>query len=285
MEDSRLEGARLVVTRDGQVAHVELTRESRLNAMDGVFFAELAATFHALSDDSAVRAILLSARGRHFSAGLDLDWAAGQFAEVRDPGRFAERQVREIAVLQAAIEAVEAARQPVVAVLHGGVIGGGVDLACACDLRVASTDAWLQVAEIDVGITADLGTLQRLPHLIPGGIARELVLTGRRMAADEAARWGLINQLADDRDAALAAGRALAQTIAAKSPIATVGTKRSLNHSRGRPVADGLREAALWNAATLASDDMRVITAARATGGVPAFRNLDRVRVEKPEAG
>lgn len=269
-----MEGPRIAVTRDGAVAHVELVRESRLNAMDGVFFADLREAFHALSADSGVRAILLSGRGRHFSAGLDLDWAAAQFADVGDPGRFAERQLRDIAGLQAAIEAVEAARQPVVAVLHGGVIGGGVDLACACDLRVAAADAWFQVAEVDVGITADLGTLQRLPHLIPGGIARELALTGRRMAADEALRWGLVNRVADTAQAALAAGLELAEAIAAKSPMAVTGTKRSLNHSRGRPVADGLRDAAMWNAATLANADLAEVGAARAGKRAAVFGDL-----------
>ncbi len=269
-----MEAARIAVSQDGSVAHVELAGAERLNAMDGAFFAELTATFGALSADSGVRAILLSARGRHFSAGLDLGWAAAQFADVGDPGRFAEKQVRDIAGLQAAIDAVEGARQPVIAVLHGGVIGGGVDLACACDLRVATADAWFQVAEVDVGITADLGTLQRLPYLIPGGIVRELALTGRRMAAEEAMRWGLVNQLAPDRDSGLTAGWALARTIAAKSPMAVVGTKRSLNHSRGRTVADGLRDVATWNAATLASADLRAIAEARAAKLPPTFGDL-----------
>jgi len=269
-----MEDARIAVTRDGAVARVELVRDARMNAMDGAFFVALDAAFRALSEDSAVRAILLTARGRHFSAGLDLDWAAAQFAAVGDPGRFAERQLRVIAGLQAAIEAVAAARQPVIAVLGGGVIGGGVDLACACDLRVACADAWFQVAEVDAGITADLGTLQRLPRLIPSGIARELALTGRRMPADEALRWGLVNRLADTRDAALAAGEDLARTIAAKSPMAVVGTKRSLNYSHGRPVADSLREAAMWNAATLANADMRAISAAKARNTAPDFADL-----------
>ncbi|WP_157176857.1 enoyl-CoA hydratase-related protein [Sphingomonas prati] len=274
MEAASTGTARIVVARDGTVAHVELARGDRLNAMDGGFFEELGATFRALSGDSGVRAILLSAQGRHFSAGLDLGWAAAQFAEVGDPGRFAERQVRDIAWLQGAIDAVEAARQPVIAVLHGGVIGGGVDLACACDLRVAAADAWFQVAEVDVGITADLGTLQRLPHLIPGGIVRELALTGRKMAADEAARWGLVNRVAADRDSALAAGWELARTIAAKSPMAVVGTKRSLNHSRGRTIEDGLRDVATWNAATLANADLAAIGRARAAGTTATFADL-----------
>lgn len=266
---------RIAVGREGAVAHVELARPDKLNAMDGDFFAALGDAFRSLGSDSAVRAILLSAQGRHFTAGLDLQWAAGQFAPSRDAGRWAERQHRDILALQAAVNAVEEARPPVIGAIHGGCIGGGVDLACACDLRVASADAWFQVAEIDVAITADLGTLQRLPHLIPGGIARELALTGRKMAAEEAARWGFVNRIAPDRDAAVAAGFELAGLIAAKSPMAAAGTKASLNHSRGRPVAEGMAHVALWNAATLANGDMHAISAAKATGVPPAFADLD----------
>ena len=270
-----MEGTRITVATQAAVAHVSLARPDKLNAMDGDFFAALGDTFRRLSDDSAVRAILLSAEGRHFTAGLDLDYAAKLFATPTDHGRFAEKQIRHIAWLQAAVDAVEQARQPVVAAIHGGCIGAGVDLACACDLRVASADAWFQVAEIDVAITADLGTLQRLPHLIPGGIARELALTGRKMAAEEAARWGLVNRVAADRDAAIAEGLSLAHAIAAKSPMAAVGTKLSLNYSRGRPVAEGLAHAALWNAATLANADMAAVTEARAKRVAPEFGDLD----------
>lgn len=266
---------RIVVGREGAIAHVELARPDKLNAMDGTFFAELGEAFRSLGSDAGVRAILLSGQGRHFTAGLDLAWAAGQFAPSRDAGRWAERQHRDILALQAAVNAVEEARPPVVAAIHGGCIGGGVDLVCACDLRVASADAWFQVAEIDVAITADLGTLQRLPHLIPGGIARELALTGRKMDAEEAARWGFVNRIAADRDGVIAAGLELAGIVAAKSPVAAAGTKASLNHSRGRPVADGMAQVALWNAATLANGDMHAISTAKATGVPPAFADLD----------
>lgn len=266
---------KIVVEREGAIAHVELARPEKLNAMDGAFFAALGETFRGLGSDSGVRAILLSGRGRHFTAGLDLNWAAGQFAPSPDAGRWSERQHRDILALQAAVNAVEEARPPVIVAVHGGCIGGGVDLACACDLRVASSDAWFQVAEVDVAITADLGTLQRLPHLIPGGIVRELALTGRRMDADEAARWGLVNRVVADREAAIAAGLELAGVLAAKSPMAVAGTKASLNHGRGRTVADGMAQVALWNAATLANGDLHAIFSAKATGTPPAFADLD----------
>lgn len=263
---------RIEVTRDGAVAVATLSRPDKLNAMDGVFFDALRDTFDRLSADGSVRAIVLAAEGRHFSAGLDLGWAAEMLRPGPDAGRFAEGQLRAIPRLQAAIGAVEAARQPVVVAIHGSCIGGGVDLACACDLRVMAEGAFIKVAEIDVAITADLGTLQRLPYLIPGGIARELALTGRRMNAAEAVRWGFANTLAADADAARAEALRLAHIIATKPPLAAVGTKLSLNYSRGRPVADGLAHGGMWNAATLAGSDLARVLAAR--GGGATFDDL-----------
>src|SRR5690348_10937473 len=197
-----MESERIRIGRDGGVAHVELAREDRLNAMDRAMFEAIGDAFRSLGADPSVRCILLSGRGRHFSAGLDLHYAANQFPKTDDPGRAAESRLRHIQWLQDCFSAVEAARVPVVAVLHGGCIGAGVDLASACDLRIGSADAFLQVAEVDVAITADLGTLQRLSYLLPQGLVRELAFTGRRMEAEEALRFGLLNRVLADREAA-----------------------------------------------------------------------------------
>src|SRR5437868_11772019 len=254
---------RVEVGIEGGVAHVELARPDRLNAMDKAMFAAIGETFRTLGLDPSVRAILLSAQGKHFSAGLDLEYAANQFAPNPDPARAAEARLRHIIWLQECFSALEAARAPVIAAIHGGCIGAGVDLAAACDLRVASADAFFQVAEVDVAITADLGTLQRLGYLIPQGVLRELTYTGRRVGAEEAARLGLVNDVVADREAVIAAGLDLARTIAAKSPLAVAGAKKNLNHSRGRPVEEGLRDVALWNAAALATADLGQAVRAR----------------------
>lgn len=266
---------RIAIGIEAGVGHVEFARPEKLNAMDRDFFAALGEAFRSLGADARVRAILLSARGRHFSAGLDLGYAATQFPPSDDPGRAAEARLRHIQWLQDSFSAVEAARVPVIAAIHGGCIGAGVDLACACDLRVCSADASFQVAEVDVAITADLGTLQRLGYLIPGGIVRELAFTGRRMNADEAARLGLANRIEPDRDSAIAAGLALARTIAAKSPLAVAGAKLSLNYSRGRPVEEGLRQVALWNSATLGGADLSEAMKARLSKAEASFGPLD----------
>jgi enoyl-CoA hydratase/carnithine racemase len=266
---------RIQVAIEAGVAYVQLARPDKMNAMDKDMFAAIGDTFRSLGRDPAVRAILLSGQGRHFTAGLDLEYASRQFPPTKDPARAAEARLRHIEWLQDAFSALEAARPPVVACIQGGCIGAGVDLVSACDLRVASQDAFFQVAEVDVAITADLGTLQRLGYLIPHGVLRELAFTGRRMGAEEAARYGLVNRVEADAGAALEAARALAETIAAKSPLAVAGAKRSLNRSRGRPVEDGLRDVALWNAGTLVSDDLTEAIRARLGKTQPSFGPLD----------
>jgi enoyl-CoA hydratase/carnithine racemase len=266
---------RIEVGIEAGVAHVELARADKFNAMDREMFAAIGDTFRALGRDPAVRAILLTGRGRHFTAGLDLDYAASQFRSGGDAGRAAEAKLRHIEWLQDSFTAVEQARPPVIAAIHGACVGAGVDLASACDIRLASADAFFQIAEVDVAITADLGTLQRLGYLIPQGLLRELTYTGRRVEAEEALGIGLANRVLPDRDAAVAAGLELAGTIAAKSPLAVAGAKKNLNHSRGRPVEEGLRDVALWNAAALATADLGEAVRARLGKTEASFPPLD----------
>ncbi|MEA3032501.1 MAG: enoyl-CoA hydratase [Sphingomonadales bacterium] len=266
--------ARIETGRDGGVAHVELAREDKSNAMDGEMFGAIGEAFRSLGADPSVRAILLSGRGRHFSAGLDLQYAGSQFPPTDDPGRATEARLRHIEWLQDCFTAAEEARPPVIAAVHGGCIGAGVDLATACDIRLASADAYFQVAEVDVAITADLGTLQRLTRLIPEGVVRELAYTGRRMKAAEALRLGLVNRVEPDREAVIAAGLDLARIIAAKSPLAVAGAKMSLNYSRGRTVEEGLRHVALWNAGALVSADLAAAVQGRLSKTIPEFKDL-----------
>ena len=256
------------------VAQVTLANPDRRNAMDGAFFNEIRTAFESLGRDPAVRAVVLAADGPHFSAGLDLDWAGAKFGGEGDPGRQREHLLRAIRDMQAAFDAIESCRAPVIAAIQGKCIGGGVDLIAACDLRVASADAAFVIAEIDLAITADLGTLQRLPYLMPAGIVRELALTGRPMPAVEAARWGLVNRIEDGAEMACTSARELAQRIAAKSPLAVSGTKYVLNRSRGRPIEDGLALAGLWNSATMLGADGAETMAARAARREPVFPPL-----------
>jgi enoyl-CoA hydratase len=206
---------------------------------------------------------VVAARGPHFSVGLDLKAMGGLLAAGR-PGNgeklSAAAQARaartEILRLQHAITAVADCPKPVIAAVHGFCIGGGVDLITACDIRLASADAVFSVREAKVAIVADLGSLQRLPRIVGAGHVAELAFTGKDIDADRARQIGLVNDVLPDSEAVLAAARALANEIAANSPLAVQGTKAVLAANDGRTVAQGLDYVATWNAGMLASDDL-----------------------------
>ena len=191
------------------------------------------------------------------------------FPPTDDPGRARRRLGHQM--LQDRFSAPEARRRCRRSLR---LLGAGFDLATACD-SASPPRPFFQVAEVDVAITADLGTLQRLTPLIPEGVVRELAYTGRRMESEEAARLGLVNRALADRDALVAAGLELARAIAAKSPLAVTGAKMSLNYSRGRTVEEGLRHVALWNAGALVSADLTAAVQGRLSKQVPEFRDLD----------
>lgn len=250
----------LRITQVGARAEVCLLGPGPGNALGPALFRELPVVFAQLDADPAVRAILLHASGEHFCFGLDLVEMAGELTAVAGPagGRADVRAelLERIQRMQAAVGAVETCRKPVVAVVQGWCIGGGVDLIAACDIRLASADARFSVREVKVGIVADLGSLQRLPRLIGESAARELALTGRDIAAERAAAIGLVSEVYSDATAAIAAGRDLVDEISANPPLAVQGTKQVLNASRDLSVPDGLRHVAIWNSAFLASQEI-----------------------------
>jgi enoyl-CoA hydratase len=226
--------------------------------MDDSFFVELAETFASLDADADVRAIVVTGAGPHFSFGLDLQAAAGTFAPLRSATHAGARQelLDLIRRWQGALDAVARTRTPTVAAVTGWCIGGGVDLAVACDVRVASADAVFSVREAKVGIVADLGSLQRLVGVIGDGHLRELALTGGDIDADRAAAIGLVNHVHPDAATARAQAQELAARIAANSPLVSRGIKDVLDAERGPRVEAGLRYTAVWNAAFLLSDDL-----------------------------
>jgi enoyl-CoA hydratase len=215
------------------------------------------AIFEALDEDDNVRVIVLSGKGKHFCAGIDLELLmnVAQFAQ-KCEGRKREQLRKKVLELQAPINAIEQCSKPVIAAIHGGCIGGGVDIVSACDMRYCTHDAFFTIKEIDMGMVADLGTLQRLPKIIPTGIAREMAYTGRNIVGQEAERIGLVNRSFADLETMYAEVQQMAQSIASKSPLSIRGTKAILNHSRDHSVADGLDYMATWNAAMLLSDDL-----------------------------
>lgn len=258
----------LTVAVDGHVARITLDRPDRLNAMNADFWNELPAAVRALDASGDIRAIVIDANGKHFTAGLDL----GMFGAPPDPAdvtarvQKAARFRHNTALMQQTFSALEDCRVPVIAALHGGCIGGGVDLISACDLRYASRDTYLTVYEINVGLTADVGTFPRLCKLLPEGIVRELAYTGRRMGAEEGERRGLFNEVLDSKEAALERALEMAKEIAGKSPLAVHGCKRMITYARDHNTADSLDYVVTWNAGMLHSEEVMAAVTAGKTG-------------------
>ena len=240
------------------IATVELNRPDKANAMSAQMWMDIRAAFRWVDETPEARVAVISGRGKTLTSGIDLGMLAGMKQHIQDDcdGRTREKLRRQILDLQDALTSIERCRKPVIAAIHGACIGGGIDLITCCDMRYASAEAWFSVKEIDVGMTADVGTLQRLPKLVPDGIARELAYTGRRFDAAEAKEIGLVNRVFDS-PAGLQTGVAeIAAMIAAKSPLSIRGIKEMLIYSRDHTVADGLNYIATWNAAMLMSDDL-----------------------------
>ena len=269
-----LETLRLEVA--DHVAQVTLNRPEALNTMNAAFWTDMIAVFEAIEADGSVRSVVIASTGKHFTAGLDLKWAAedGLASRGGETARIREALRRKVKRMQETFNVIDRCRLPVIAVVHGGCIGGGVDLVTACDVRIGTAGCFFTIQEINVGIVADVGTLQRIPYLLPQGLVRELAYTGRRFAAEEALAHGFVNSLHDSHQAALDAGLAMAREIASKSPMAVAGVKQVLNHGRGRSIEDGLEYVAVWNAAMLPGEDMEVAIKAQMTRQPAQFRDL-----------
>ncbi len=264
----------LVLSEADGVAHIELNRPDKANAMNGVMWKELKAAFDWL-DSSSARVGVLSARGKNFTAGIDFELLMAVQAETAAlPDGVRQQRLREIiGELQSAISAAELCRKPILAAIHGACVGGGVDLVTACDMRYATLDARLSVKEVDWAIVADVGTLQRLPRLIGEGLARELAYSGRAFDGKEAQAMRLVNQTFPDRESLMAAVMALAGEIARKSPLTIRGIKDTLNYSRDHTVAEGLAYVAGKNAEILFSADMAEVIAANKQGRAVKFED------------
>ena len=269
------------VTEFDRVAHIRLNRPDELNSMVREFWTELPEIVNGISDEGRSRAIVISSTGKHFCAGMDLsvftggDDKAGMLDQpAGELGRSNSRTRQGALLLQDTFTCLERARMPVLAAIQGGCVGGAVDLVTACDMRYATAEAFFVVQEINIGMTADVGTLQRLPKLIPEGVARELAYTGRRMPAERALEVGLINELFDSHDAMLDGVLAIAAEIAVKSPLAIWGTKETVNYARDHTVADSLAQIATWQAGMFQPDDMLEAFQAKAEGREPTFDDL-----------
>ena len=266
---------RLRVSKSDGIAHIELSCPEEFNRMPPAFWEEFPAAVAEMDADGYARVLVLSSTGKHFSSGMDLKvFTDAPPPTTRDRGRLGEAGVRRIALAQDAFNGLEEMRIPVIAAIQGGCIGGGMDMVAACDIRYCTADAFFCIQEINIGLAADVGTLQRLPLLIPDGLMRELAYTGRRMYAEEAKEVGLVNAVFETHESMLETVRGIAGQIAAKSPLAVTSTKHLLNYGRDHGVRETLAYQQVWMGAVSHGGDMAKYFEAKSRGEEAEYENL-----------
>ncbi len=265
----------LSVSLENHIATVRLNRPDKANAMSATMWQEIRQAFQWVDTTPEARVAVLQGEGKLFTAGIDLQMMMGLGPQIQNDcdGRTREALRRVILDLQDTLTSLERCRKPVLAAIHGGCIGGGIDLVTCADMRYASSDAYFTIKEIDIGMTADVGTLQRLPKLVGEGIVRELAYTGRRFDAQEAKEIGLVNRVFESREALYAGVHEIAATIAAKSPLSIRGTKEMITYARDHSVADSLNYIATWNAAMLMSQDLTEAMMSNMAKKAPSFKD------------
>jgi enoyl-CoA hydratase len=265
----------LSVSLEDHIATVRLNRPEKANAMNAAMWQEIRRAFQWVDETPEARVAVLQGEGKLFTAGIDLQMMMGLGQQIQNEcdGRTREALRRLILDMQDTLTSLERCRKPVLAAIHGACVGGGIDLVTCADMRYCSADAYFTIKEIDIGMTADVGTLQRLPRLVGEGIARELAYTGRNFAAEEARQIGLVNRLFESREALYAGVREIAATIAAKSPLSIRGTKEMITYARDHSVADSLNYIATWNAAMLMSQDLKEAMVSNMAKKAPSFKD------------
>ena len=271
-------------TSEDGVGHLVLNKGEDLNKMTMNFWYELPKILNEVDRDASLRVLILTSTGKHFCAGMDLKnfGTLGNDVEkktnVPDKARIGENLYRVAKELQDMLSKLEKLRIPVLAGIQGGCIGGGLDLVTAADMRFASKDAFFCIQEVNIGMAADIGTLQRLPRVIPEGKVRELAYTGRRMPADEALETGLVNKVYESQEDMVSGLKEMAAVIASKSPLAVYGTKAILNFSRDHTIAEGLEYNALWSGAMLPQEDMAEAMMSNMEKRDPEFKDMQEIK-------
>ncbi len=265
----------LTVSLSDHIATITLNRPDKANAMNLAMWHELRQAFQWVDRTPEARVAILQGEGKLFTSGIDLQMMMGMSEQIQNDceARTRENLRQVILDLQDTLTSLERCRKPVLAAVHGACIGGGIDLITCADMRYCSSDATFSIKEIDIGMTADVGTLQRLPKLIGEGMARELAYTGRKFSATEALDMRLVNRVFDSHEALQAGVREIAATIAAKSPLSIRGTKEMITYARDHTVADGLNYVATWNAAMLMSNDLQEAIMANMGKRAPEFKD------------
>lgn len=268
------------LSTEGGVAHLKLNRPQAMNSMNKEFWKELPDAVTKLHRDGAVRVLLISSTGPHFSAGMDLSVFedVSNLATSTPLQRDALRQL--ILLLQETFSCLQTAHFPVIAAVQGACIGGALDMVAACDIRYCTVDATFRIHEINLAMMADLGSLQRLPRLLPVGIVRELAFTGEPLSAARAKQCGLVNEVYDDHESLLSAVLQVAKKIAAQSPLAIAASKQAINYAIDHPVEDSLKQCATLQASVFSLEELSECMQAKREKRKPAFSDLMPVRTE-----
>jgi len=274
----KTKNVRIDLNKETGVTEIVLHRGKQLNTITPSFISDIENAFLRLDTNPSVRVIILWAEGRLFTAGLDLKEAfsepeGGEEEKEPCPARRNLKLYRKIKEWQKSFDAIYKSKKPVIAAIHGHCIGGGVDIVAACDIRVCTEDATFSIMETQIGIVADLGTLQRISRLVGDGIAKEMAFSSVRLPAERALRCGLVNSVHENKEKMLSHARDLAQRIANLSPLVVQATKHIMNYSREHSLEDGLEYVALWNTAFLQSQDLVEATSAFFNKNVPKFRS------------
>ena len=274
--DSTANYSTLQVTIENHIAHLVLNRPDKRNAMNKAFWREFPTAIQAIKNDSSVRVVVISGAGTMFTAGMDLNVFMSPSKKLisGDPGRRSEYLRQTVLQLQECFNALESIRIPVLAAIHGGCIGGGINLISACDCRYATEDAYFTIKETELGMTADLGVLQRLGNLMPEGMVRELAYTARKMPADEALKAGLINATYPDKNSLMDHVSGIAQQIARNSPIAVTGCKEMISFARDHSTATSLKYMAAWQSGMFQPAEMMKSFQAKMQKTEPEFEDL-----------
>ena len=262
---------------NNSIAHIRFNRPEKRNSMNEDFWNLFPKEVEGLDDSGEIRALIVSSTGPHFSSGIDLNMFKDDVVEEQSEnelGRSRGYFIQQLKYLQNAANCLEAARFPVIAAIQGGCIGGGIDLVTAADIRLCTKDAFFIIEEINVGLAADIGTLQRLPKIIPAGIAREWAMMGEKVSADRAKEVGLVSSLHDNQEGMLESAFEIAEKLVSKTPLAMWVTKEVLNYSRDHSVKEGLDNVNLWNAATLHKEDVMTTMMSKMQKKKPEYKNL-----------
>ena len=264
-----------------KIAHIILSRPEKMNSLPISFWSDLPRIINEIDHDALARVIVISSTGKHFSAGMDLsvfsdaENARNEENPKTDPGRKKGSFYKGLLKLQETFNCIDNSRVPVLMAIQGGCIGGAVDFASACDMRYCTEDAFFCIQEINIGMTADVGTFPRLPFLLPMGLVKELAFTGRRMFSNEAKDCGLVNNVFSNYDDMMKEVMQIAKEIAKKSPLAIWGSKEAINYTRGRTIEEGLNQIAMWQAGMYNPQvDMKEALGAQFEKKDPEFEDL-----------